>query len=1110
MNKDFMPMEIAPTFDAIPPTLRDIPHWLCWKKQILSDDPKPKKVPMSPKDGRLVRAAVNKPENWLSFVDAVSWYQRGLCSGIGFALSDDNGVCCIDIDDCRDADGNLNQTARDVLTLCKNSWTEKSQSGKGIHIFLIDKDFHGEVGRKKDNVGVEVYCRDRYIAITGVRVETSSDTILEVSGACRAVIAKFIDAAPADVTLFDSNRKTFSDLPAADKPARRGINLIAMGWNDVEAKMPDGSENVDFADTDFADLEDELPADVASTTEGSTTTEGQNTVSAFFDSLDADERRAVDYFRSDKCKRRDPNMFDLFAGGDVQKYCQRVGKSPNNSVADEDLMLKILFYVGGTGTEKQIKSRVLKVYGKSALAKRDKWQSRDDYKFRTLEAAFRHWTENGRRALKSKAEPADVDKNFKDLRGNADVAPAFFDVLFEGLKPIDISAGAILNVADADAKPALETLFVERDFTQFVLQTAPADKADVPTEGSTTTADAASLTYSTPFGDYNISVEQVMRSLQWLIGRLFLYFDDTADLKKFIVERLTAADAPGAIKILQEGNFFQTAVDTCTEIFAFNKKFRFDERFRQALIKFARHSADVFQSLVRFDYRRLENFLQTDLTHVACAELLVDVQRDFLRFDTTQATWYVWNKNHWQAVKVKSMASLFDLWTPLARKARVFADFDRFKKYCDRDDFAINNPDARKDKKTPAYEKYRRLVEAAKHATAKCHETAALENSRAIEYFFEQASGLPEIKIQTSDLDRNKFLFNCANGTLDLEHMEFYPARREDLITVSTPTEYNPSAKSDAWLNFITSAIPDADLRDWFQRFFGYTLTADTKERFIAFIYGVGGSGKTTGLNAIKETMGDYAKVFSVDMITENTKQKDGNEPDPALAALRSCRLARSSETKRNRRLDEATMKRLVGRDPLTARELHKPPFEFYPCFKMVIDGNFELAITDTNDVSLRDRIRIIPFNNRPTPDKLDTTLADKLSTPESLSGILNWLIEGWQKYRQRGLRDVPTVMGDALNRFYAANDAIADFLEEHDYRKDEYGGLVAVMDVFHAYTDWQRRTPRTPIFNRKDFVQTILQSLENDGITLTKKDNKQFFKGMWLTFPLKDKESPF
>lgn len=40
--------------------------------------------------------------------------------------------------------------------------------------------------------------------------------------------------------------------PVVDKPvetARRGINLIAMGWNDVEAKMPDGSE-----------IEDELPA----------------------------------------------------------------------------------------------------------------------------------------------------------------------------------------------------------------------------------------------------------------------------------------------------------------------------------------------------------------------------------------------------------------------------------------------------------------------------------------------------------------------------------------------------------------------------------------------------------------------------------------------------------------------------------------------------------------------------------------------------------------------------------------------------------------------------------------------------------------------------------
>ena len=224
-------MDIAPTFDAIPPTLRDIPHWLCWKKQMVSDAPKPKKVPMSPKkvpmsprDGRLVFADVTNPKNWLTFDDAVSYFKRGLCSGIGFALSDDNGVCCIDIDDCRDADGNLKQTARDILTLCKNSWTEKSQSGKGIHIFVVDKDFHGEAGRKKDNVGVEIYGRGRFIAITGVRLETSSDKILEVSGACRAVIAKFIDTATADGTLFDSKTP--------------GFNLNAHGFQEAETKIP--------------------------------------------------------------------------------------------------------------------------------------------------------------------------------------------------------------------------------------------------------------------------------------------------------------------------------------------------------------------------------------------------------------------------------------------------------------------------------------------------------------------------------------------------------------------------------------------------------------------------------------------------------------------------------------------------------------------------------------------------------------------------------------------------------------------------------------------------------------------------------------------------------
>lgn len=377
--KDFLPMTITPIFDAIPQAMKDLRRWLCWKLQ--PADPKPKKVPMTPKKGRLVNAAVNKPENWLTFDEAISYYKRDLCTGIGFALtSKAPKLCCVDIDHCFNPDGSLTDEAQAVIALCGNSFVEKSQSGTGIHIWFFDEEFPGERGRKRG--GVEVYAFDRYIAITGVRVETSSKELLTINGACRNVIARFIDAELDKPSLFD-------------KPARSA----------------DGkSENVFHFDTN-APLTD-------------------------------DDRRLVEYLRSDKCKDRDPNIFNLFSGN-IAEYFKAQGKPLDDSVADCDLLIKLLYYVGGEGSDADIGQRALKVFWQSELAKRGKWQDREDYRLRTLNAAFDVWVKGGRKASKSDTTDtaAQIEELKAALRENAKALDDFNaqrDAALERLKNVEV------------------------------------------------------------------------------------------------------------------------------------------------------------------------------------------------------------------------------------------------------------------------------------------------------------------------------------------------------------------------------------------------------------------------------------------------------------------------------------------------------------------------------------------------------------------------------------------------------------------------------------------------------------------------------------------------
>ena len=347
-NQEFLPMSITPSFDFIPQTLKNTPRWILWK--LIPAEPKPKKVPMTPKNGKLVNASVTDPENWLAFDEAISWYNHGACTGIGFVLTDAAPkVCCVDVDNCFDTDGALTAEAQTIIAACQNSFTEKSQSGGGIHCWFIDNEFSG--GRRKGNV--EVYGADRYIAITGCRIDPTANDLLTIDGACNAIVAKFIGTR-AD-NLFEA------------KPARAAEEKFSVDVSS-EGDLP-------MTDTD---------------------------------------RRLIEYFRSDKCKAQDVNMFNLFSGNSAE-YFKNTGKPPDDSVADCDLMLKIFWYIGGSGGaggDSALAQRALIFFNHSGLAKRDKWQARDDYQQRTVAAAFKIWVDGGRKARKP--ESTDARAEFKD------------------------------------------------------------------------------------------------------------------------------------------------------------------------------------------------------------------------------------------------------------------------------------------------------------------------------------------------------------------------------------------------------------------------------------------------------------------------------------------------------------------------------------------------------------------------------------------------------------------------------------------------------------------------------------------------------------------------
>ena len=122
-------------------------------------------------------------------------------------------------------------------------------------------------------------------------------------------------------------------------------------------------------------------------------------------------------------------------------------------------------------------------------------------------------------------------------------------------------------------------------------------------------------------------------------------------------------------------------------------------------------------------------------------------------------------------------------------------------------------------------------------------------------------SGYRGIPIQPEDMDRDPWLLNVGNGTIDLRTGTLRPHAREDLITRGIDMDYDPDAKCPTWERFIHEVFGDnAETIAFVQRAIGYSLTGTIIEHVLIVLYGLGSNGKTTLIDALHYLLGPYAK----------------------------------------------------------------------------------------------------------------------------------------------------------------------------------------------------------------------------------------------------------
>jgi putative DNA primase/helicase len=310
------------------------------------------------------------------------------------------------------------------------------------------------------------------------------------------------------------------------------------------------------------------------------------------------------------------------------------------------------------------------------------------------------------------------------------------------------------------------------------------------------------------------------------------------------------------------------------------------------------------------------------------------------------------------------------------------------------------------------------------------------ESASKIRAMIELAKSLPGIPIVPEDFDRDPWLLNCPNGTVDLRDGRLRPHSQDDLVTALCPTEFDPDARAPRWDQFIREVTDgDDDLAAFVMRLFGYCLTGITREQVFPILWGPGANGKSVFLDTIKAVVGpDYASDAAPELFTLSKSKQHPTE----LADLRGRRLVVASETEENAVLRVQLVKRLTGDARIKARFMFGDFFEFDRTHKSVLVTNSKPVISEDSEAIWR-RVRLVPFTVTIPAERRDPHLLDRLRG--EAPGILASLVRGCLEWQRSGLGTAKVVeSASAEYRSRMVRDhtkSVVRFVEGHCEKDD-------------------------------------------------------------------------
>jgi P4 family phage/plasmid primase-like protien len=334
------------------------------------------------------------------------------------------------------------------------------------------------------------------------------------------------------------------------------------------------------------------------------------------------------------------------------------------------------------------------------------------------------------------------------------------------------------------------------------------------------------------------------------------------------------------------------------------------------------------------------------------------------------------------------------------------------------------------------------------------------------------ARGVEGVQKDPADFDSDPDLLTVQNGTLHLPSGTLGPFDPTHNITKMADADYRPGFTHPKWDKALT-AIPDG-IHSWYQDRMGQATTGyPIPDHQLVIAWGSGSNGKSTIVNTVRKTMGEYGVLIS-----DRGLMASPDAHPTELMDLRGARYAVLEETPEARHLNVQRLKTTLGTEYIKARRIRQDPVEFAATHSLFINTNYRPVVTETDHGTWR-RLSLLPFPftfrkpheplQGPNDRHGDPSLAYAHNDPDVRAAALAWMVEGAKLWYARGrqMMENPQPVVQETREWRAETDQILGFSD--DCLKFDPDAFTNTQVILTAFNDWAAERGHRP-WNDKTF----------------------------------------